>query len=73
LPFTKRDLGQYVALYAYDTGDESDIRVTSGEVLTLLNSDDSEWLWVRRTGGGEGFVPKNALCRIPEDLRITGQ
>ena len=73
LPFAKRDQGKWLVLFPYDVIHESDIRVTSGEVVTRLNSDDNSWLWVRRSDGTEGFVPKIVLCKLPPDLRLDGK
>ena len=62
-----------MAVFTYDVEQESDVRVTSGEVVTLLNAEDKEWYWVRRSGGAEGFVPRAFLCRLPDDLRINSE
>ncbi|KAL8599108.1 hypothetical protein ACOMHN_007824 [Nucella lapillus] len=70
LPFERRAQGKRVVMFSYDVQQESDVRVTSGEVVTLFNADDKDWLWIRRSGGGEGFVPRRFLCRLPDDFRI---
>lgn len=48
---------RFIALYKFTARDENDVNVERGEILTVLNKDDSDWLFVRRSDGQEGFVP----------------
>ncbi|XP_022250596.1 uncharacterized protein LOC111087618, partial [Limulus polyphemus] len=38
--------------------------VKKGDVLTLINNDLKDWLWVRSATGGEGFVPRACTSEI---------
>ncbi|XP_076364273.1 uncharacterized protein LOC143253786 isoform X2 [Tachypleus tridentatus] len=38
--------------------------VKKGDVLTLVNNDLKDWLWVRSATGEEGFVPKACTSEI---------
>lgn len=71
-PFEKRDLGEWVALFLFKGIQEDDVRLSAGEVVMVLNKEDGDWLWVRRSGGEEGFVPRSFLCRLPVDMHISG-
>ena len=33
-----------------------------GEFVTVLNKDDPDWFYIRRTDSSEGFVPGSFLC-----------
>lgn len=63
-PFDKRPSGQLLALYSYVPVDENDVHVRRGELLTLLNRDDPNWLWVVKQNGQQGFVPTNFVCPL---------
>ncbi|TMW44798.1 hypothetical protein DOY81_010122, partial [Sarcophaga bullata] len=41
----------------FNRRDEDDLSVERGEFVTLLNRDDSDWFWIVRSDGQEGFVP----------------
>jgi len=56
-PFFKDSFGKFIVLYSYHAQDENDLSVERGQLVTLLNKDDPEWLWVMRSDGQEGFVP----------------
>jgi len=56
-PFFKDSFGKFIVLYSYYAQDENDLSVERGQLVTLLNKDDPEWLWVVRGDGHEGFVP----------------
>jgi len=56
-PFFKDSFGKFIVLYSYHAQDENDLSVERGQLVTLLNKDDPEWLWVVRSDGHEGFVP----------------
>lgn len=45
-------------LYKYNGDNEDDIDVRAGEVVTVLNCEDIEWIWVMRRDGQEGFIPR---------------
>eukprot|EP00096_Caligus_rogercresseyi_P011524 TRINITY_DN4542_c0_g1_i2.p1 TRINITY_DN4542_c0_g1~~TRINITY_DN4542_c0_g1_i2.p1 ORF type:complete len:295 (+),score=91.00 TRINITY_DN4542_c0_g1_i2:154-1038(+) len=58
MPFNKTPSGgSLVVLYTYVAQDENDLTVERGQVVTLLNSEDSDWYWVSRFDTQEGFVP----------------
>ncbi|XP_018495065.1 SH3 domain-containing protein Dlish [Galendromus occidentalis] len=56
-PFFKDPAGRYLVLYTFVARDENDLSVERGELVTVLNREDSEWFWVLRSDGQEGFVP----------------
>ena len=56
-PFHKEPNGRYIVLYTFIARDENDLSVERGEFVTLLNRDDSDWFWIVRSDGQEGFVP----------------
>lgn len=55
--FHKEPNGRYIVLYTFIARDENDLSVERGEFVTLLNRDDSDWFWIVRSDGQEGFVP----------------
>ncbi|XP_046809660.1 SH3 domain-containing protein Dlish isoform X2 [Lucilia cuprina] len=57
IPFHKEPNGRYIVLYTFIARDENDLSVERGEFVTLLNRDDSDWFWIVRSDGQEGFVP----------------
>lgn len=61
-PFSREDLGLYVALHNFVAREENDVNLRTGESVTLLNKDDEDWFWVRKADGEEGFVPSNYIC-----------
>jgi hypothetical protein len=63
-PFDKRPSGRLLALYSYVPVDENDVLVRRGELLTALNRDDPNWLWVVKSNGQQGFVPANFVCPL---------
>jgi uncharacterized protein YgiM (DUF1202 family) len=53
-----------VMLVPYDT---SELPTSAGEVLAVLARDDlSGWIWVRNSGGQEGWVPDNTIEQVDE-------
>jgi len=60
-PFFKDSFGKFIVLYSYHAQDENDLSVERGQLVTLLNKDDPEWLWVVRGDGHEGFVPSGFI------------
>ena len=60
--FEKKSFGQYIVLFNYSPRQENDIAVERGEFVTLLNKDDDDWYWIRKSNRHEGFVPKTFLC-----------
>ena len=61
---TKVPLGRYLVLYDFEGHYEDDARVRQADIVTVLNVDDSDWYWVRKTDSTEGFVPSNFLFRL---------
>ena len=53
--------GRYVVLYSYSAQDENDLSVERGQCVTVLNTDDPDWFWVRRYDQQEGFVPSGFI------------
>ena len=49
-------------LFGYSTRQENDLAVERGEFVTVLNKEDAEWYWVRRSDNQEGFVPRTFVC-----------
>ena len=41
-----------------------DISVNSHEVVTYLAGDGADWLWIRRSDGQEGFIPRNCVANL---------
>ena len=41
-----------------------DISVNSHEVVTYLADDGADWLWIRRSDGQEGFIPRNCVANL---------
>ncbi|GAB6027900.1 hypothetical protein CHUAL_002115 [Chamberlinius hualienensis] len=56
-PFFKDPAGRYVVLYTFIARDENDVSVERGELVTVLNKEDPDWVWIVRSEGQEGFVP----------------
>ena len=57
--FHKTTQGQYIALFQFSAQQENDISVERGEFVTVLNKDDNDWYWIKRSDNQEGFVPSN--------------
>jgi hypothetical protein len=51
-------------LYDFRECGEDEIPVGRGEIVTMLNDDDSDWAWVAKQDDTQGFVPRNFLCAI---------
>ncbi|XP_040583964.1 SH3 domain-containing protein Dlish isoform X2 [Lepeophtheirus salmonis] len=64
--------GSYVVLYSYIAQDENDLTVERGQVVTLLNSEDSDWYWVSRYDSQEGFVPSGYIYPLDAIHRHYG-
>lgn len=45
-------------VYDYIGDNEDDVVVRAGEVVTILNAEDIEWIWVMKRDGVEGFMPR---------------
>ncbi|XP_076346070.1 uncharacterized protein LOC143244741 isoform X2 [Tachypleus tridentatus] len=52
------------AIQNYTSRGRNILTIKAGDVLTLLNNDIKDWLWVRSTTGNEGFVPKACTAEI---------
>ena len=52
-------------VYDYLGQNEDDIAVRSGDVVTVLNAEDVEWIWVMRKDGVEGFMPREFVISVP--------
>ena len=55
--FTKSEGPQLTVLFDYIAQDENDVTVHNHDVVTLLNNEDTDWIYVRTERGKEGFIP----------------
>ena len=62
--FVKKPSGFYLVLYDFRECGEDEIPIGRGEIVTMLNDDDSDWAWVAKQDDTQGFVPRNFLCAI---------
>lgn len=53
-------------VFDYNAENEDDLAVKASDVVTVLNGEDIEWIWVQRRDGREGFMPREYV--IPLDL-----
>ena len=58
-------------VYDYEGGNQDDLIVHSSDIVTVLNGEDIEWIWVQRRDGKEGFIPREFV--IPLDLSIQNR
>ena len=56
--FTKTEGPRLTVLFDYRAQDENDVTVRQNDIVTLLNDEDEDWLWVRTDKGREGFIPR---------------
>lgn len=71
VPFHRQDLGVNLVTHNFIAKAENDLSVAPGQYVTLLNRDDKDWFWVRRTDDlVEGFVPATFMCRCEEARSI---
>ncbi len=56
--FTKTEGPQLTVLFDYTAQDENDVTVLNNEIVTLLNDEDEDWIWVKTNTGKEGFIPR---------------
>ena len=71
--FVKKPEGVAVALYSFRPCCEGDVAVTRGEWLILLNSQDPDWIWVRKNDCSEGFVPKGYVSVVGKSHGNVGK
>ncbi|XP_062522678.1 SH3 domain-containing protein Dlish-like [Corticium candelabrum] len=64
VPFVRKPSGLYLVLYDFRECGEDEIPIGRGEIITMLNDDDSDWAWVAKQDDTQGFVPRNFLCAI---------
>ena len=62
--FDRVPLGRFLVLYDFVGYYEDDASVRQADIVTVLNAEDSDWFWVRKTDNSEGFVPSNFLFRL---------
>ena len=63
--FRKFIWGVYVIQQDFEAIDENEISVRTGQHVSLLNQDDTEWFWVvRHDDSQEGFVPRSHLQEL---------
>ena len=67
-PEIPKDYGgpRVTVVFDYDGGNEDDLVVHASDIVTVLNGEDIEWIWVQRRDGKEGFIPKEYV--IPLEL-----
>ena len=70
--FERRACGRYTVLFAFRAQNENDISVERGEFVAVLNREDTDWFWVRRSDSAEGFVPSTYLSYAERTAGITG-
>lgn len=58
-----------VVACTYNSYGRSTLSVRQGELVTLLNNDLKDWLWVRASSGAEGFIPSSHVCSTPQPTR----
>jgi hypothetical protein len=57
------DSGPATVVEPYDT---TELPTAAGQILTVIARDDeSGWLWVRASGGREGWVPGDTVEQLP--------
>ena len=67
--FNKMTQGEYLVLYDFTAQQENDLTVERGEFVTVLNTEDKDWFWIRRSDHKEGFVPHNYLLNIDGQIQ----
>lgn len=55
-------------VFDYSLENEDDLEVKASDIVTVLNSEDIEWIWVQRRDGKEGFIPRDYV--IPLELSL---
>lgn len=67
-PEIPKDYGgpRVTVVFDYEGGNDDDLVVHASDVVTVLNGEDVEWIWVQRRDGKEGFIPKEYV--IPLEL-----
>lgn len=70
--FHKKPEGVALALYSFRPRCEDDASLTRGDWVVLLNTQDPDWVWVRKKDGSEGFVPKIYLSIVGESQGMVG-
>lgn len=58
-------------MYNYEALYDDDITVHPNEIVTILNGDDIEWLWVLRRDGAEGFIPREYVTSVDASRQKT--
>ena len=53
-------------VFDYEGGNQDDLVVYASDIVTVLNGEDIEWIWVQRRDGKEGFIPREYV--IPLEL-----
>ena len=57
--FRKFENDAGMVLFDFQAADENDVSVQRGEVVTVMNREDSDWWWIMRDDGEEGFIPSS--------------
>jgi hypothetical protein len=61
-----------VALYSYDATEAGELTFGEGELITLLEENDSGWWRGRLANGSEGLFPSNFVEEQGKDPVVTG-
>lgn len=67
--FLKKPMGQFVVNFDFLPTCPQDLAVTKGQVVTALNCDDPDWIFVRTASGHEGFVPHNYISPFDQSAK----
>lgn len=72
-PEIPKDYGgpRVTVVFDYDGENDDDLVVHASDVVTVLNGEDIEWIWVLRRDGKEGFIPRDYV--IPVELSVRNR
>ncbi|KAI8497847.1 hypothetical protein Bbelb_244990 [Branchiostoma belcheri] len=70
--FPKQPIGQATVMFDFMAVEENDLSVMRGETVTLLNTDDTDWVFARTDDGAEGFIPRNFCSPCATLTQTTG-
>ena len=57
-------LPRLTALFDYAKQSAYDIELCKQEVVTLLEEQNGDWLWVRKENGGVGYIPSSYVVNL---------
>lgn len=62
--FHKKDSGKFLVVYDFIAVNDNDIGVECGDIVTVLNMDDTHWFWIIKDCKQEGFIPSSFIVPI---------